>query len=416
MSLHERETLSPELRLALACARVSPNEQDHANIQALLPCIDTAAFLAVVQRHRIGPMVHNALVTRNPAANQLPEALTAPLTAEVQANKLRAMKVTRANVLLARMFNSAGIPWVPLKGATLAAAYYGDFTLRHANDIDGWVPARTLQQARELLLAAGYVDDPADNDAELAARGPNHAKFLHWRNYHDVYIGPDRTCLELHWRLTDNPHALCIAPEKMLERSSRVVIAGEALPLLDPIDQLLYLCEHGGKHCWFRLKWLFDLPQLLESRAWDWPAVFARARESRCLNTLNLGLTLAQCLFGWEAPAATKRSAAPGSLQRWRRHTAMQAIQTPGGWWTHDHFGPLSWQINWRLFRISLVSGPSALAYEARRACLSPYDLRSHPVADEYFHWYWIRRPYTLLSRKMAESRNQRARKNAAAA
>lgn len=271
------------------------------------------------------------------------------------------------------------------------------------------MPEHALERARALLLEAGYVDDPEDNDAELAARGPNHARFLRWRNYHDVYIGPDHTCLELHWRLTENPHALCLPPEQMRARSSDITLVGAKFPMLDPIDQLLYLCEHGGKHCWFRLKWLFDLPQLLDAHTWDWNAVFARAQQARSTNTLRLGLSLAQHLLNWSAPAAVQRLIGNGLAQRARVNAAIRAIQTPATWWTHDNFGPLSWQVTWRLFRISLVSGQAALRYEAKRAGLSPYDLRSHPLPDERFGWYWVRRPYSLISRKVAETRRHRA-------
>jgi hypothetical protein len=62
---------------------------------------------------------------------------------------------------------------------------------------------------------------------------------------------------------------------------------------------LLYLCAHGARHSWFRLKWLVDLPYVLQSKAWDWPALFAKARRMGCADALLLGLVLSQRLLGW---------------------------------------------------------------------------------------------------------------------
>ena len=49
---------------------------------------------------------------------------------------------------------------------------------------------------------------------------------------------------------------------------------------------------HGARHSWFRLKWLVDLPYVLQSKAWDWPALFAKARRIGCADALRLGLIL----------------------------------------------------------------------------------------------------------------------------
>ena len=46
---------------------------------------------------------------------------------------------------------------------------------------------------------------------------------------------------------------------------------------MDPIDQLLYLCNHGGFHAWFRAKWLGDIARIHAEGQVDWQAVLVRA-------------------------------------------------------------------------------------------------------------------------------------------
>lgn len=68
---------------------------------------------------------------------------------------------------------------------------------------------------------------------------------------------------------------------------------------------ILYLCFHGSKHYWSRLEWISSLAEFIRaSETIEWPAVVARAKESRSLRMLRLGLMLAQGIGKVDVPVS----------------------------------------------------------------------------------------------------------------
>jgi hypothetical protein len=383
---------SPEFQLACACCRVRPNDADKAAIQRLLPQIDVPAFLQLVlRRHRIGPLTLNAL--KQVPAEWLPEGLMAPLTADAQANRHKAMRSVRTHVLLDRWFRAASIPWMPFKGISVALRYYGDVSLRQVNDLDIWVPQDRLEDARRVLGENGFAWDPCETAWDLADRGPRHRNYLVRYHYQERHHSADCGLIELHWQLTDNRHQFRLAPHELLIQSDVITMGGAELQLINDTDLLLYLCEHGSRHGWYRLKWLADLPQLLEQRTWNWEATLRRASEAGCQGSLLLGLSLARDLFGWSPPPVL-------AWQLRRRHSLrMQTgvvhfgLEAPHSWWSVPYALPLRWHLRLIASRVLLLGGWQALGTILWRYSLSPNDLRVAPLPDRWFFLYRLARP-----------------------
>lgn len=102
--------------------------------------------------------------------------------------------------------------------------------------------------------------------------------------------------LELHWRAFANPHEFRTGTWRAGPATCDSGLGNEAL--------LIYLCLHGSKHGWMRLKWLFDLPNVIERLPPDWPRLWQLARELHAEKAVQQGLMLATWLCNLTLPAA----------------------------------------------------------------------------------------------------------------
>jgi len=93
---------------------------------------------------------------------------------------------------LGSVLDSAGIPWLPLKGMGPVAGLYPSPECRPTTDLDVLVPEEGFPEARELLRAQGWVD---------LHPGPLHEDFLLREGYNWQARHTTGVMLELHFRL-----------------------------------------------------------------------------------------------------------------------------------------------------------------------------------------------------------------------
>ena len=326
-------------------------------------------------------------------AEALASAAASPLAAEARHNALKAMQGLRTLLLFERWFGEAGIPWLTFKGCTTGLRYYGDAGQRHVNDHDVWVSPAQLDEARAVLSAHGLKWDPEETCWDLAERGPLHRRFLERHQFEETHRSAEHGKVELHWQLSDNPHLFRLQPEQLLLEGERLAAGDATLPVMNSVDLLLYICEHGGRHGWYRLKWLADLPRILDHCAWDWPAVLRRAEQAGCTRSLLLALALARDLFGWTIPAALTRHLRPLLAQRLLSRTVAIALGAPGVWWSEAYALPLRWHVSWTLSRLLLMGSWRAGVDVLWRISLNPHDLRVLALPDRLFPLYRLLRP-----------------------
>ena len=386
---------APAFQLACLCCGSAPDVQ----LLPLLARIEVPAFLHLVSvRHRIGPLVATRL--RSLPADAVPMALRSGLEAELQRNRLRNLKTTRSHLLIDRWFAEAGIPWLPFKGLTLASRYYRDPAERQVNDLDLWVPPEQLDAARAVLAREGFHFDPASAHWDLAARGARHRAFLSRWTVEETHLSREHGGIDLHWQLSDNPALFRLSAEDLLAGRETVTVAGQPLPSMRHEDLLLYLCEHGGKHGWFRLKWLADLPRVLDHRALDWPALFARARALGCERSLQLGLALSEQLFGWQPPAE-----AAARIARFRYRRALlwivgKLLRDPAEGLQQHATMSRRLMLLTAAARLLMSGHGAALRHGLWRLSLSPQDLRLLPLPDRLLPLYRLLRPLLVLWRR----------------
>ncbi|MCG8469700.1 MAG: nucleotidyltransferase family protein, partial [Gemmatimonadetes bacterium] len=169
----------------------------------------------------------------------------------------------------------ADLPFVFLKGASLALTHYRSIDDRPMCDIDVLVRSEHAEIARERLLRHGW-----ETDRETARR---------FRSHHHLapLTDPDRIGikLEIHTRLFRDSAPFTLTPDDVLTDSTRCTRASSSLPVPSPEHQLLHCClNFAWSNLMVRNGWLAlrDVNQLV-SGGIDWERFVSQA--AGCLGT-----------------------------------------------------------------------------------------------------------------------------------
>jgi hypothetical protein len=280
-----------EFALVAVCCRWPPTAEVAAEVQQRAAgALDWRLVLRIAERHRVVGLVHHAL---HGAGVSCPEDVQAIL-------KLKSASIARQNLALAaetlrlrRHFDEAGIAALVVKGASLAQRAYGSTAFKHGRDIDLVVPPANAFAALQILEGDGYaLVDPARELTDAQ----RHAYIA--RGYQmELFNAPRGTRVELHWRLSENPHLL--AGIDAFADGQFVPLAGGLVRTLSDADLFAYLCVHGAIHFWFRLKWLADLNALLAAKNdAELDALYAHAQAHGAGLCAGQALLLCERLLG----------------------------------------------------------------------------------------------------------------------
>jgi len=275
------DLLSPEFKLMLSCCRVFPgNKELKRREEAFAEAIDEEAFFALVLRHRVFPIVHYNLQKEVRLSNGLKEKLKQ----YSENNQYLALQSILMQHRLQKLLHKHGFKGFFIKGVKLSELYYGDPGLRQVMDIDCWVEQRAIGSVTEWLYDEGYVSEP-----DIRLMNTSQLNFIK-RTDHDLQFITDKSgmpnVIELHWKLRGPLGGFNLAPDKPMNE----------------VDNFLYLCTHGTEHGWFRFKWLFDLPQIMDRVAFDWAQVRDRAIMLDSLDHLEITMLVLQSMLNEPIP------------------------------------------------------------------------------------------------------------------
>lgn len=237
--------LSTELALVQALISTKLDQDDIRRLAERVG--DWEHFLALLARHRVLSL----------AATRMPDGLTPSDIAQLMRQRagqlarrtlMQAVEVSR----LIRLFAAEQIPCLLLKGLPLSAMAHGDPLLRDCRDVDILVSPAMTRRAQELLQANGLRLVP-ERLEQLVRRYA----------YEAMFESPSGILIELKDRLHPISALQPAGTQDILDRRSSVTIADMKLPTMAPQDLLPYLCMHGARHCWFRLRWLADVAVML---------------------------------------------------------------------------------------------------------------------------------------------------------
>jgi hypothetical protein len=275
--------LSPEFKLMLSCCRVIPGKKELKHREeAFNNTIDEEAFWALVLRHRVFPIVHYNLLQEALLSMGLKEKLKQ----YSENNQRLALQSMLMQHRLQKELDKHGFKGFFLKGVKLSELYYGDPGLRQVMDLDCWVEQSAIGHVTDWLYDQGYVSMP-----DIRQLNTKQLDFIK-RTDHDLQFITEKSGLpnviELHWKLRGSLGGFNLTPDKPMNE----------------VDHFLYLCTHGTEHGWFRMKWLFDLPQIMDRVKFDWAQVRERAIVLDCLDHLEITMMVLEFYLNEPIPAA----------------------------------------------------------------------------------------------------------------
>lgn len=279
---------SAELALLLRCVSATDDESV-AEIERLSLLVTSwPRVLALASRHALVPLTSKRLSCLRPGV--VPDEFLSGLRSIARDGALRGLKLAAQLVSVMRALDRRGIDALPVKGATLAALVYRDFSLRLYSDLDVLVHREDIDAASRVLEELGFTPIRTfDDSRDSLIPETHHAAFLN---------SASGTPLELHWALSDRTISCESLENRWWTQRQTVDLGGTTVRTLNTELLVLYLCMHGAKHSWGRIGWLCDLHQTL--RRFDdieWDVVWRVAKDAGALRMVTAGLLLVDGLL-----------------------------------------------------------------------------------------------------------------------
>ncbi|EIJ41420.1 hypothetical protein BegalDRAFT_0502 [Beggiatoa alba B18LD] len=354
--------------------------------QLLNQTIAWQTVLKLTDRHRVAPQLYQSLKNNNLIPNPIRQALRT----RYEKNTLRAMRNLVTIQTLLQSFTQHNIPCIVLKGIGLALQLYGNIGARHAGDIDLLIDPQHLRHVDTLLQQQGYQRiQPAFSLTE--------AQFLKiqqlWNQFE--YYHPQGQCyLDIHWRLSYNHHLCPIPFNELYQQHQTIYVQTQALPVLAPLHNLLYLSAHGSQHVWGCLFWLWDIATLLQQTTFDWDKVITNAQHIGCLPSLIQGIHLAHHLLN---------SPLPDTLPPYQQQTRYKRLQQAGERYLQLPIPIPLRTVLWQRFYYDLQLN-SSWAYRRellQHIFLHPHDWQALPLPPVLFPLYYVIGSILWLKRQL---------------
>jgi len=244
-------SLTSELELLIAaCKSDADFAATHHRLQGK---IDWTHFGLLARAHKLGALVATRLTRAN--LQDVPEATGLMLEAyrrEIVTRNL-AQEVGTAKVI--NLLAAAGIRALAFKGVAAAHTLHGDVRdTRVSSDIDILVSADDFQAAEAAFKGAKYSKHWPEFEV-----APRAQPVLMSIAHAFTWISPDLgLAIELHHRLSHNPHWFDVPFDRLWDASEEVQLQGGKIRTLGPADMAAYMCCHAVDHGYFVLKWVDD--------------------------------------------------------------------------------------------------------------------------------------------------------------
>jgi hypothetical protein len=284
-----------EIKILLSCSGAHIETKRAEKINDLLhEDINWDILLDIAKQERMLPLLYRNLILISP--KKVPAAVMMRLRNAYLLNSSRNLLLTRELLFIIENFNAKCIPIMPFKGPVLAEQVYGDIALRSFTDLDLLVPEREYARAEELLQSLGYLNDLKLTPAQNAA-------YLKSEHHHHFGNNKTGTSVELHWRISTSLFSLQPDLSVAWNRAGTTTVLGKKVPSFSPEDTLLVLCEHGARHQWSQLSWIYDIAGIVETKKINLPYLIEQVRQIGKERPLLLGLLLAGDLLDTDLSA-----------------------------------------------------------------------------------------------------------------
>lgn len=306
-------TLSIEQQILLAVCSMAGSEWRGAANELLEKPFSWDQLILLSDRHRMLPMLYKN-IRDDFGTIAIPSILKEKYLIQTQ----QTLKLASEAVRISTILTSEGITNVMLKGPFLGQQIYGDLALRPSRDIDILVFPDSIDAFHRVFYQEGYrLIYP---DFELTPR----QKEYYYRHKNQVaFRHPESGIMvELHWRLFSQDSLFPISTEEIFAKREEVIIAGKTISILSKEHCFEFLCLHGAIHQWFRLRWLRDIAQIINSEGFNMDEVVSVAAANGNERPVAQAIILSNLFFG--SKAFTLRTTAERSI-RWLVNGAIDA-------------------------------------------------------------------------------------------
>jgi len=289
------ESVTPELRLLLACARVHTGPEDETSIRQMLgEGIDWTLFVRKAVDHGLAGLSGHTLA--HIAPDLVPDDILDAFHVNIERTRARNLVLFDELARLIEALANNGVDSIPFKGPVLAIQAYGDLGLRVFRDLDFLIHDRDIAPTMTTLRGLGYERGERLTDTQFDVIHRIQGQEILYEKGSGIIIEP-------HTRLTPMKMALDIDYAGIWRRAQQTTLNRRAMMTAAPEDHLIILAIHGGKELWWRINWACDVSAFLGSHPkLDWVAILERARSQGCLRMGLLAVSLARRYFNATVP------------------------------------------------------------------------------------------------------------------
>ena len=210
--------------------------------------------------------------------------------------RMRTLQLRAADSIAA--LSSAGIDVALLKGAALATTLYGSFAARPMNDVDVLVDPDQVEEAKRLMLLAGWERDPELPDDRVYA--------MHHHLAPLIDTSGSRSRLEIHRTLLPPGHPFVLPMADLWAGMRPATIGGHPVLVLGPTHHALHIAIHfAWSHSMRAGGWnaFRDLGTLERAGMIDWAELVRVAQCARAGSCCYWTLRLARTMTGLRVPS-----------------------------------------------------------------------------------------------------------------
>jgi hypothetical protein len=220
--------------------------------------------------------------------------LVSVLQRNVSARTAFSLFLTAEMAGLTRALDAAGVPFLALKGPSLAEAY-GGVAYRPFVDNDVLIDRHDFDRVEAALVELGF-ERPPRTPLRLAGYLYIHGEFTFSRR-----VTGQVSTVDMHTALVPPGLSYHERLGVLLDRGRALSLGGATVRALSWEDLLIALCVNGFKDQWYRLRLVSDVAAAARMVT-DWDAVFSRADASRSRRMVHTALALAEGEAGLDLP------------------------------------------------------------------------------------------------------------------
>lgn len=242
--------------------------------------------------HKTLPLLHFHL--NEWAEDVTPTKVLSTLRAYTRRTSAHILFLLSETARIAGGLEAAGVPFLVLKGPSLAEAY-GSVAKRPFIDNDLLIHREDFGTVERVLLDLGFQQRKR-SDTQQAAYLSVHGEYTFGRQENGFV-----STVDVHTRLV--PFGLSYAPslEDLVKRSRTIRAGGAEVTVLSWEDTFLALAVNALKDQWDRLRLATDLAEVA-SMVRDWDALVERAEQNGVLRAVHLAVLIVADTVGSAFP------------------------------------------------------------------------------------------------------------------